>query len=89
MPGPAGPHVVITMEAVPGPVCVGHEPVITPRPSVVASSAMASVWRSPTAPGTFFGDTPAHIFCLCQRSINVYEPVSIKKGDGEVQYRGR
>ena len=53
-PGQAGPHVVIMMEAAQGPVCVGHEPVITPPLSVEASSATASAWRSPTAPGKLF-----------------------------------
>lgn len=54
MPGQAGPHVAIMMEAVPGLVCVGHEPVITLLLSVVASNVMASVWRLPTAQGKFF-----------------------------------
>lgn len=59
--GQAGPHVVIMMEVARGPVCVAHEPVIIPPLNVGANSAMASVWRSPTAPGKFFGDMPAHI----------------------------
>lgn len=51
-PGQAGPHVVIMMEAARGPVCVAQELVITPPLNVVASIAMASVWKSPTAPET-------------------------------------
>lgn len=69
VPGQAGPHVVITMEAARGPVCVGHEPVITPPLSVVASSATASAWKSPTAPGKLSSDAPPHLCksfsCLC------------------------
>lgn len=54
MPGQAGPRAAIMTEAVQGLVCVGHEPVITLLLSVVASSVMGSVWRSPTAQGKFF-----------------------------------
>lgn len=61
-PGRAGPHAVIMMEAAPGPVCVAQEPVITPLLSAGASSAMASAWRSPTAPGkTSGGYTSTHL----------------------------
>lgn len=50
-PGQAGPRVVIMMGAARARVCVGHEPAITPPLSVVASSAMGSAWRLPTAQG--------------------------------------
>lgn len=51
VPGPAGPLVATTTEAVQGLVCVGREPAITQPRSVVGSSVMGSVLRSPTAPG--------------------------------------
>lgn len=68
-PGRAGPCVPTATEAARAPVCVGREPVIILPPSAGASSATASAWRSPTAPGKLFGDTPAHICkpCLHQK----------------------
>lgn len=80
-PGQAGPHVVIMMEAAQGPVCVGHEPVITPPLSVEASSATASAWRSPTAPGKLFWRQ--HPICLHQQFINTYS-VLLCQEDGTV-----
>lgn len=73
-PGRAGPCVPTATEAVRAPVCVGRGPVIILPLSAGASSATASAWRSPTAPGKLFGDTPAHICkpCLLQK---VYEYV--------------
>lgn len=68
MPGQAGPHVAIMMEAMPGLVCVGHEPVITPHLSVVDSSVMGSVWRLPTAQGKLFSVSHHK---TCNTSINV------------------
>lgn len=50
-PGRAGLHAAIMMEEAPGPVCVGHEPVIAPPLSAVARHAMASVSKLLTAQG--------------------------------------
>lgn len=51
MPGQDGLPVAIATEAARGPVCVEHEPAITPRRSVGARHAMESVLRLPIAPG--------------------------------------
>lgn len=69
VPGQAGPRVVIMTEAAQGPVCVGHEPVITQLLSVVASNAMASEWRLPTAPGKFLGDTRVNLSSVFVSSL--------------------
>lgn len=79
-PGQAGLHVVIMMEAARGPVYVGHEPVITPPLSVEASSAMASAWRSPTAPGKFF--LWRRPICLSQQFINMYSGLLCQEDGG-------
>lgn len=77
-PGQAGPHAVIMMEVARGPVCVEHEPVIIPPPSVEDNNATASVWRSPTAPGKLDDMRANSFFCVCQGSMNMN--FSKKKG---------
>lgn len=78
-PGQAGPLAVTMMEASQVPVCVAHEPAIIPPLSVGASSALASAWRSPTAPGKLFLPLWKSFFCQCQ-SLNMYAPtVSLRR----------